>query len=378
MQQVTDELFTLGSTNSQRRTIEMNDILTDPLLRWWAAGVAAVSMLFVSAVSACTSEAQRDGSRRPAPMNRFEWLASNSAPQGTPMRVVRGAFVFPEGGSLYIPPAKLNNGWGQRGSVHVVGNDLKPLPDRVEITFYSYLEDRFYRGTFPLPRDEIARLFVEGFRSFRPDAEWETYRSIVAGVAPGGAVAIWVSGSERQVEVFYGHADAVELDWHTTLGFPAHVDRRELIAQTLAESAKRDTLVTQMMQRIPFGIWDAYRRPYRWRPVFEGMDTPATLRRLFYFNGERDNLELPADWADRPVPAFLIFMNPQTRWSYHLTFDEQETLAAFEQVGREGRPVELVFRTATYEGRPSFHVLVRSDEEDVELTRVKVEFYRAN
>jgi hypothetical protein len=316
-------------------------------------------------------------------MNRFEWLASNSAPEGAPIRFVRGAFLYPEGGSLYIPSALLYSQWGERGSIHVVGEDLKPLPDRVELTYFSYLEDKLYRGSFALPHEEIARLFSEGFRSFRPDMEWETYRSIVAGAAPGGVVAIWVSGSERQVEVFFGRAEMVDLDWHATLGFPAHIDRREQVASTLAYAAGRSPRVSQMMDEIPFGLWETYRKPYRWRPAFEGIHWPERLRKIRFFNGERDYMMLPpeppAEWVDRPLPNFYIFVDPQTRRSYNLTFDEQEIFSVFERLGGAGQPVELTFvRRPKEGGGATLHVFARGSEEEIELTKMKIEVYRAD
>jgi hypothetical protein len=39
----------------------------------------------------------------------------------------------------------LSSGWGQSESAHVVGPDLKPLPERLQITFYSYIDDKIYR-----------------------------------------------------------------------------------------------------------------------------------------------------------------------------------------------------------------------------------------
>ena len=79
------------------------------------------------------------------------------------MQLVSGEFRWAGGGSLYIPSATLHGGWGRAVSLHVVGDELKPLPDSVEVLFFSFLENKFYQGRFALPRDSIARLFREGF-----------------------------------------------------------------------------------------------------------------------------------------------------------------------------------------------------------------------
>jgi hypothetical protein len=299
------------------------------------------------------------------------------------MDLVGGAFFYQGGGSLYIPSALLHEGWGQDVSVHVTGPDLKPLPDRVEVTYYSYLENKFYRGSFPLPYEKILQHFNEGFRIFDdPSAERGTYRRMVVGVAPGGAVAVWLSGIERQVEVFFGYAEEVKLDWEQAQGFP-EAERERSRLETLEESAEVDSLVARYMDRVPFGLWETYRKPYRWRPVFEGINWPERLRKMHFFNGERDYMmlpaEAPAEWVERPLPSYYGVIDEVTKQSYRIYFDEQEIFAVFERFGGEGQPVELVFerRPKAEGGGETLHMNARSGAEAVELTKTRFEVYRA-
>jgi hypothetical protein len=313
-------------------------------------------------------------------MTRVAWLASNSAPAGTPIRITAGAFAFPGGGSIYIPSRTLHAGWGREVSVHIVGPETKPLPDRMEITFFSFLEDKFYQGSFALPHEQIVKLFADGYRSFEEDSGRDTFRTMVAGVAPGGAVAVWVSGVERQVEVFFGQAQAVDLNWHAAMGVSASADRRRFVAGSLAEAAESDSLVTPMTERIPFGLWAAYRHEYRWRPAFDGIAAPSRIDRLSFFNGERDYMVLPLDAAaertPRPVPSLISFTDTRAGRSYRLIFDEQETLATFARLGAGDQPLELVFAATVRDGRSEFEVLVRSATETVALRKLKRETYR--
>jgi hypothetical protein len=316
-------------------------------------------------------------------MSKYAWVASNSAPKGCPMKLTSGDFLFPEGGSLYIPPEILHNGWGESVSVHVVGPDTKPLPDRVQVTFYSYLEDKFYRGEFPIPYARIRELFATGYDSFRAKRQSRiTYQWIVAGVAPGGAVSVWVEGIDRRVEVFFGYAQAVALDWHETTGMPGRVDREQNRQERIQAAAKGDPLVTRFLAGIPFGAWEGYRRHYAWRPVFEGMQSPERIARLDYYNGERELLVLPLDeaaqHASRPVPSFVDFV---IRWpkgsgtKYSLTFNEEETLAAFQKLGADGKPIELAFHTELVDGKSRFSIRARNADEEIRLRRVDVEFF---
>ncbi len=290
------------------------------------------------------------------------------------MQIVAGDFRYPGGaGSLYIPPATVHRGWGLESSAHVVGDGRRPLPDSVEVLFFSWLEDRFYRGRFALPRDSIARLFREGFPSRDLRGERETYDVLVAGVAPGGAVAVWASGSERQVEVFFGQArPAPDVDFHRAFDAPDDLDRRAFVEADLADAAKRDPLVAVMRRHVPTAArWAAYRARYRWTPAFEGgLGAPEWLTRVQYLNGERENLEVrAAGAAARPAPRAFGFTDPRARVLYSPQFDDEEVASAFARVGAGGRPVELVF-AAPAPGAADPRVLVRGGGETVELRKV--------
>jgi hypothetical protein len=311
-------------------------------------------------------------------MKKYEWSASNSAPKGCPMGITSGDFLFPNGGSLYIPPKVLHAGWGTQVSVHAVGPDTKSLPDRMQVTFYSYLEDKIYQGSFRLPYDRIVDLFADGYPSHSEKSGWATFDSIVAGVAPGGTVAVWVSGIERQVEVFFGQAHEVKLNWHSTLGLPLDVSRRETRESELAEELPRDPLIAQMMVSIPFDRWAAYRTRYQWRLKFENMGAPDDVWRILYLNGERE-WDMPVEEAARrarlPIPRYMQFgaTVDGELLSHQITFDEDEIMAAFSRLSAGGLSLELVFAYKVQDGTSRLVVLVRSSQETVALTRTRLE-----
>ena len=100
------------------------------------------------------------------PTTKFDFLATDSAPEGFPMKIIRGSFIAPDGYSLSMPSSRrLHHGWGRMVSSEVGGPDLKSLPNRMEIEFFSYTENVFYKGEFELPYDTIVRLFNEGYYS---------------------------------------------------------------------------------------------------------------------------------------------------------------------------------------------------------------------
>ncbi len=105
-------------------------------------------------------------------MSKYEWMPTESAEKEFPMQIVQGEFYFKNGDSIYIPDGRvIENGLGELGSIHIVGDDFKPLPNKLVIKWFSYIENKFYAGEFDLAYDKIKQLFDEGLVS----RKWKTY-----------------------------------------------------------------------------------------------------------------------------------------------------------------------------------------------------------
>src|SRR5690625_3640948 len=172
--------------------------------------------------------------------DRFDWKATESAPKNFPIEIISGTFFYhgQSGGSgLYIPSGGIihKKGWGEMVSSHIVGPDLKPLPDKLHIKYFSYLEDQFYEGNFDLPYEKIVFLFREGSK----DKDNPEYNRIMVGVAPGGSVAVWLTGRVKTTEVFFGRADLAE---GQLMAFGAPILDREAEVKAVLEDRKSTRL----------------------------------------------------------------------------------------------------------------------------------------
>jgi len=113
-------------------------------------------------------------------MNLYEWLPTESAPIAFPMEIIEGTLFYPGSGSIYIPDRRpFANGWGRTGSMHLVGDDAKPVPERLELTWFSYAEDKFYSGRFELNHARLDSLFDAGLPPL-PGADFAPSRSPVS------------------------------------------------------------------------------------------------------------------------------------------------------------------------------------------------------
>ena len=308
---------------------------------------------------------------------KFEWLATESAPNHYPMEIIQGTFIYhgeaerglyvPSGGTLYA-------GWGEGISNHIVGEKLKPLPDRLKIIFYSYAEKQTYSGEFTLPYEKILALFREGAAR---NVGRPTFDRIMVGIAPGGGVAVWYVGGV-QTEVFFGQAKKIELapSQAFSLPFDSKAESDAYIAKQLVNSLKPAELESLKKDGIPFGLWARYRNRYDWQPT-SSLGQNLENVNVVYLNGENItdwNLTDKKELNNlRPVPrkvSFHTLLNDK-KVIYIVHFDEFEAMAAFEKLGVNGKKVYLEFEPRW--PRKELRVRLYNDKESIQLKKINSE-----
>jgi len=303
---------------------------------------------------------------------KFDWRATESAPQHYPMEIIKGTFIY-KGSTqgLYIPGGgTLDAGWGKPISSHNDGNHERPLPDRLTLTFFSYAEKQFYQGDFKLPYDKILMLFREGVDA-NPDNP--IYDRIMAGIAPGGAVAVWVSGSSRK-EVYFSHAEKIDLDPSRAFGLPFKdkLEADEYMEEGLIEDLTPEEIQSIKKDGVPFGLWSRYRNLYDWRLTFsDGYKTDTS--NIKFVNGEfiRRWVPLKKDATDiqRPIPKRLSFraIINNRNILYTVDMDEFETMDAFEKLSTNNQKVYLEFEPRL--PREQLRARLYNDKESIELKK---------
>lgn len=314
--------------------------------------------------------------------SKFEYQASESAPLNNVMTIVAGSLSY-DGGSLYIPNGSdIDNGWGSGASSHIVGPDRKPLPTSLGITFFSYLENQFYRGHFELPYDKILKLFKEGHYSPKENKHI-TYNAFVVGVAPGGAVAVWAESLDKTTEVFFGQAEKVDEDW-SAITSNTTMPREEYIRRAIQDSLKTPAAIAAAQKNgPPIGIWSRYRTRYSWQPVFTGMTLKdGRISQIKYFNGERDYLDYPLDKTNaastRAIPSEMVFVGapPGTKNKLvELYFNEAEIFDAFKKLGGNNQSLQLEMRVDIVAGKNTFTIHLRNDKESIQLKHTEIKTY---
>ncbi len=227
---------------------------------------------------------------KPKKMETFEWDATSCAPKFYPMGVYQATFIFENGNAMDIPGADfMQNGWGDASSF-VCGDNSKPIPERLELTWLSYTENKFYTGSFLLPKDSIINLFKEGFTEFQ-SKKHGTYNVINVGMAPGGIVVVWLMGAGKSVDVGRYQAKDTVVSMRDFIPTAQIDDQTEWVNIAMGHNPEVADSIKKF--GIPYGLWDSYRERFNWRPVIDFEDKESTIIdeiMVYYLNNEIDQI----------------------------------------------------------------------------------------
>ncbi|MGS2760949.1 DUF2931 family protein [Sinomicrobium sp. M5D2P9] len=310
-------------------------------------------------------------------MEKYEWLPSVCAPKDYPAEIVNGYFNFSDGTSLYIPDGRLlHNGWGNPGAMHVTGEDLKPVPESMDIVWVSYPEKQFYTGHFALPRKEMEALFKEGFTDHLK--KQRTYGRISVGVAPGGMVVVWLLGGGKTVEV--GHFKAEK----TQVSKEAWMPNAELSVDELLENRYIRNVSDEIKnQPLPFDLWGTYREQYTWYPQME-FQNEETLENMLvrYYNGEGfythgSNPEIATD-EKRALPKDIqlewIGKNEQ-KYGAKVSFEEEEIFTRYKKVFKENKEDKATLVIHVKEDNTKIQLSLKGRQEEIPITKAEIKVY---
>lgn len=121
-----------------------------------------------------------------------EWSVRISVPKEYPVAIQRG-FV----GKSFFWPSCINSSWGI--GVEVAKKDFYTLPETIEITWLSLVEQKFYKGKWQLPENIIERYLNQEENNNNDKFNCKT---IQLGLAPKGVVLVWLIGDDdAQIEI---------------------------------------------------------------------------------------------------------------------------------------------------------------------------------
>lgn len=272
---------------------------------------------------------------------KFRLSAGPCAADDYWVTIQSASFINSQGGGFPVPSGHtLEGNWGASGTAWAVGDEFQTVPERLTALWFSYAEDRFYRGDFALPQQKLYDLLKQGTWDLKKNKH-VTYNEFTVCVLPKGVVVVWLTGGNQ---VLVGRYQAHEVQ-------PSPADYREYYGPAERTSMVRETraeMPAHVQAEIKAGTistkkWDEYLKTYPWQVAF---NVPFPLYRysVNFVNAERvsdpltrDGLEPYRQYlrtpAPKSAPAASYFYGTAEHGAHYLVqirkFDEAETLAAF-------------------------------------------------
>ena len=281
---------------------------------------------------------------------KYHWVAYVKPVSGYPIRVYRGVVYGKDGASRFgngqsnlfeddEPFPHFSIGAGTSG---VFGSseeeEAKGVPTHLDVSWLSYVEKcQYLLENQPLDSLKIAQLLAE--KVYTPSTSEdisptiEEY-NISVGLAPGGVVFVWLHSTARVIEVgryqakkiedihfvtqkeadeYYKRTGDVILDEHTIeqrdyvikLGLPKEKIRMQY---QQCGTPVTEPLVMDDIFKIPYGLWDSYRKRYLWKMTLITKDKTKYIHSYYYqgLNLEEEILFGERTWGENQIEKYKI------------------------------------------------------------------------
>ena len=212
-----------------------------------------------------------------SPKDKYEWNAGMSAPKyygnGGPMveYFYKGKSVAGASANIGFDP-----GWGVTAGGYSGGEQYKDIPDSVAVSWICATDGIEYRGGARLPRERMLELFKNGFKTVY--GMKTTYTSIVAGMAPGGNVTIWLRGSERLTEIIRFKAENNGI-WKE---HDEDYNRYKKEVTSSKSYINSEGSIFRYLHGVPYDIWEKGDKEYDYDIGFSSEEKDVTPYMVFY------------------------------------------------------------------------------------------------
>ena len=308
---------------------------------------------------------------------KFDWSATLSAPQEYPIQVYKGKIAAPDYQQSLEGFGVISYGWGVEGGTVVMGPDQKILPENLEITWISFVEQKNYHGKWILPTEKLVHLFDEGFIDEHTKKK-ETYNTIIVGLAPKGLVVVWLQGAGHQVELCKFMAQETEIDLKTVAADDKHLFDKEYndivlngrIAPKVKEKIKSEGYPKPE-------VYEVYRARYNSKPIIV-LPEGSILNSLSmeFYNGEREMFfkenVAKIDYNQRAVlkyfNAYWIDKNNTKYGVWIESFEENEIGQAYQDLGKESK-IDVTIQILN---NSKINVILKNKEKEIAIKNYKM------
>lgn len=282
---------------------------------------------------------------------KYDYMQGISTPEGYPIKLLpESKFTLAVIGN-HTPYTLLETNkvysinWGNGETTFKSSDDADiVLPDSLKLYWYSFLENKYYGLNTKLNKSQISKYFKTGYkRDISGNVDRiisNDYRRLIAGIAPGGDVVLWISGGHNTKELEVFKADSINVKKIKDYDVVKEDEIKKVLTDTCTckDNAQFRKIVNNG-KPIPFGTWtNKYRKKYNWKVEINSLGQTKSKLNISFFNGEEYELfneeVFKMKHQKQVVPNYLIytFLKNQKRYKAYLEFDEDEIFSHFEKL----------------------------------------------
>ena len=300
----------------------------------------------------------------------YRYYVSGNAPASYPTELWHGALYFMPQEALAIPKCYPYRGeWGDILSTQILTREDYPLPIKIDMTWLSIVEQRFYHLEADIP--------VERLQAVWDQAEPETFSHIVVGMAPFGGLALWSVGEDKSILIKWIHAkpqnvhfkDFKSGDQYTTLQdyCARYLDANPLAKENIEKNGlPRPDLYDDYMKQftyrylIELGQWSDNKK--EWDKSCENKEEIEEFDSIeeMLFDGTHDKLHddglMNYHQAGKPKKLAVKWHIKKSEYMAYFWFEDEEICTVFDR-----------FYGAHPETKTDFMIRIDSEKNKYEL-----------
>lgn len=340
-----------------------------------------ILIICFSAATSCQNVKERTAMvQKTNTEKKYKWLPTECAPSESPIQIHKGQFVLADGSTIKIPSGRVvYNGWGESGSTYLVGEAEKTLPVTLKITWLSYTENKFYSGSFNLPKEKIQQLFEEGFLD-RRDIK-DTYSEILVGIGSGGLVSLWLlgSGATTLVDQFTAEPIIVPMEEFSP---NSNLDQNEYTLKVIS------TLPEKIQSQInsnsdSSNLLKIYNNNYNWKIKLSGVENLQIQEVLVkYLNGEKIHAsgtnEKITNYRSQAIPGYikLTWENEKKQKNgIKISLDPQEALDVFKEIYKNTNVEDADFLIDIDKYNSKVKIYLENTDQEIEFQKAEIKVY---
>ena len=318
--------------------------------------------------------------------NGFEWFASGNAPVLFPTELVAGGFLFEDLTKLDIPESNpFATGWGKPVSMHLLPDNHHPAPKFILIIWFSIVEAKFYTVSEELPQEQIKALLAEKDEKTKKPK----YNRIIAGMAPYGKLAIWLSGNGITTEVAWLQGKDTQSEMKD-FNPKSKLSKEKYAEKALADC--KEALKNFQENGLPSPVlFKRYMQRFNYRITPKFDDANFESIELYYYNGElnttKTNEYNAVMMRAKPSKIVLNWSKDKTQYSGYFWTDEKKIMAAFKDCYGDDAQKEGDFIIQVEKSQKQFRFFLKNSDASIEIPeedmqyiifKNKFEFCRSN